>query len=160
MFGHPDPNVLYPWALAVRRPIWPAVAKALHEVDTLWDVILWASSIEWVDRLRLLVLPATDPASCCEVASAPDLATSWLPRSGILPPPRYLPVASSPPVQPPPVPYYPLRNGTPRFGDGGSAATIAPSAMDWARFHRWKDRWRLALPWRYGLLERGMKGRW
>jgi hypothetical protein len=34
------------------------------------------------------------------------------------------------------------------------------SVAAWARRATWGDRLRLALPWRFGLLERAMKGRW
>ena len=45
-------------------------------------------------------------------------------------------------------------------GDGPGPAPRNGSVREWAETHGISDRIRLALPWKWGLLNRAMKGRW
>lgn len=156
VLGHPDPSFLYPYALAVRLAAVPAVVRAIGDCESIWDLICWAVSPEWIDRLRLLVLPAPADAECWEVREVDRVSTFWSPRSGVLPAPRWTPVVTKEPTRTRPDPLSPPRR---RFVfRPAMSAQIGLKA--WAQRSRWFERLRLGLPWRWGLLERAMRGRW
>lgn len=156
VLGQPDPRFLYPHALAIRGATVPSVAQAIEDCESLWALVCWAVSHEWIDRLRLLVLPASPECEFWEVYEVQRATTFWSPRAGMLPAPRWIPSVTR---EPSPPHAEPVRLPHRRF--------IAPPRPDrrialegWARRSRWLERARLALPWRWGMLERAMRGRW
>lgn len=157
VLGEPNPDHLYPWALAVRAAAVPALARATGRCRSTWELICWAVSSEWLDRLRWLVLPAPEGADLWEPTAFDAIGVRWQPCSGVLPAPRWL-AAPPPDPFPAPVPlpaYLPRR----RFIAKPTGAP-RPVLETWARQARWSQRVRLALPWRWGLLERAMEGEW
>ena len=156
VLGHPDPGRLYPHALAVRGAALPAVARAIGDCESIWQLVCWATSGEWIDRLRLLVLPAPIGSELWERAEVSQVAATWKPEASFLPAPRWLAAfAGAPAPSPPPPVQLPRRRFLPPARDVERVGLQA-----WVRRSRWLDRARLVLPWRWGLLERAMEGRW
>lgn len=157
LLGTPDPSDLYPWALAVRGAAVPSLKRAIGDCESIWDLICWAVSDEWLDRLRLLVLPAPAESDFWTVRDVTDqVAAPWYPHSGVLPPPRWIPAGSVDTGRTYPEPVYLPRH---RFLPQPEVRAQV-SVETWARRSRWTDRVRLAMPWKWGLLQRAMNGRW
>ena len=156
VLGLPDPDRLYPFAFAVRGELVPVLIRVIEETDSIWDVICWLTSSEWIDRLRLLLLPAPMDTECWEVRDVEVGAVCGV-RCGVLPPARWLPVSVpasnlAAPPRPAVVPCLPFVQA--------SDARPATSLVGWVRRTTWWRRVRVALPWRWGLLERAMKDQW
>jgi hypothetical protein len=155
VLGQPDPAFLYPHALAVCGAAVPAVARAIEECESIWDLVCWAVRHEWIDRLRLLVLPAPVECEFREVCEVERVDTLWRPRAGLLPAPRWIPSVAREPAPPH---AETVRLPSRRYSPPSAAPRVA--LEDWARRVPWPERIRLALPWRWGVLERAMRGRW
>ncbi len=153
VLGRPHPvtgaallDEVSPGLLAVRRSHLPALARRLERATSLWEVIVWCLGLSMVERSRLTVLPGLRTREYRRLPS-PDVpgVAPWLPARGLLPRPNLVEIhaghGSTGPVDPP-------------------APAPVPGIREWAKSHRWSDRVRLALPWRFGLLARAMKDRW
>jgi hypothetical protein len=155
--GSVDPSQAYPYAFAIRGAFLPSLARATTNCESIWDVLRWILSTEWVDRLRLMVLPA-DGYDFWEVSPVELDDATLRPISGLLPEPRWMPGFAAERAaalhEPEPLPL-PIRT-----------ADLVPddqrgiSLEEWARTHSWLERVRLALPWRWGLLEKAMGRLW
>jgi hypothetical protein len=154
--GQPDPAFLYPHAMAVRGAAVPSVARAIEDCESIWDLVCWAVNHEWIDRLRLLVLPAPAESEFREIREVDRATACWRPRAGMLPAPRWIPAVTREPAPPHAEPVrLPLRRS---FAAPSAVTRVALES--WARRSRWHQRICLALPWRWGMLERAMRSRW
>lgn len=154
--GQPGLRHLYPYALAVRSAAVPALGRTLEDCETIWDCVCWAVSDEWIDRLRLLVLPGPAESEYWEIREVEGVTTSWSPDTGILPAPRWIPTVAHEPLAVSPEPVFLPRR---RF-IAPTSGSVRLALETWARRSRWYERMRVVLPWRWGMLERAMKGRW
>ncbi|MGE0639543.1 MAG: hypothetical protein AB7G12_14115 [Thermoanaerobaculia bacterium] len=152
VFGQPGLDRVASCAVALRRPLWRAAARVAEGARDVSELVHWALQPAGVDRVSVLSLPAPEGVSL--LSPAADVAFPVpVPRGrSFLPPARFRvaadgrAAASGPATSPPPLPPKPTR---------------APlSVLGWARRRRWRERLRLALPWRFGLLARAMEGRW
>lgn len=157
VLGTPDPNRLYPLAFAVRGALAGAVARAVPEAESIWDLVCWLVSPEWIDRLRLLVMPAKAGTECWEIRDVDHIHAVCTLRCGLLPAPRWLPAsaAEAPPASPVEPVVLPRRRFVPQPPEAPRT-----SLAGWLRRTTWWYRLRAALPWRWGLLERAMKHQW
>ncbi|MEM1182988.1 MAG: hypothetical protein AAGM22_31895, partial [Acidobacteriota bacterium] len=156
VFMHPEPHFIFPYAFAIRGAMAAAAARAVRDCDSIWQLICWALSGEWVDRSRLMMLPGPPHLDYWEVQHVEQVTTTWSPSSGVLPPPRWLPsggqvVIPTPYPEPVSFPKWPARSGP---------SADAQGLENWAQNTKWGERVRLALPWKLGILDRAMKGRW
>ncbi len=140
MFGTAEVEELAPSVLAAHRSIWPPLRRRMRECGNLWELIIACVELSELDRTRVLVLPAgpATPTLRLPFAEASKLPF-WVGRSPLLPRPNL-------------VGGY-LRDRPVDDDTNGVLRT-------WAETHRWHERLRLALPTRYGLLHRAMRGRW
>lgn len=143
IFGHIDPKLVSPHVVAFGRPIWGSVARLARQVDSLADVIRSVTSLEHVEDVRLLAMPSVGDG-LLDVSPVPERGRSpVVAGTGILPRPRHVSIVREQVMRPP------VESGSDDL-----------SVKRWAEHHRWSDRVRLALPWRWGLLPRSMRGRW
>lgn len=133
--GEPDPEQPAFDLLGFDAASWPSIRRLLETADTLHQVVGAAGSLAHAHRVNLLVLPAVGAAHG-RLAAQPD-APAWVTDTGSLPQP-VLPVAGSEPVPP----------------------ATSEGIKEWVESHGIRDRIRLALPWKWGLLNRAMRGRW
>ncbi|MEM6796250.1 MAG: hypothetical protein AAF725_19930, partial [Acidobacteriota bacterium] len=107
-------------------------------------------------RCRLLLLPGPPQLEYWELVHMEHVTTTWHPSSGVLPAPRWLPSGGQvviPTASPEPV-------SSPRWSARQSPPADSEDLRTWAQTTKWKERVRLALPWRLGLLDRAMRSRW
>jgi hypothetical protein len=144
--GAADLSSLNPEILVVHRRATKAVGRWLALAESIGDLVNFAAQPILAHRFRLLVIPGVGAVN---YRHSPDMGTNqlpeWIGANGVIP----------------------------RFASSGNladieslrarsmSAQVAPSDIrSWARKHTWTDRWRLVLPWKFGLLERFMRGRW
>lgn len=154
LLGSPDPERLFPFAFAIRGEVVPIFARALKDAGSIWEVICWLTLPEWIDRLRLLVLPAPAGTECWEVADVDHIRAVCSLHCGVLPTPRWLPAATATPI--PVLSPAPAALPRRRFSTHVRSAPRIGLAI-WLRSTSWWNRLRVILPWRWGLLERAMK---
>jgi hypothetical protein len=130
ILGTPDPARPHGGFLGVHRDSWPALITWLGECHDLPSLVSRSLSPSLAGQVRLLMLPTDAPTA---QLPPPQAGTPWIGSRPMLP--------------------------TPRFAVGGSV-DVADGVKLWAASHGWSDRLRLALPWRWGLLERAMRRRW
>ncbi len=142
--GHARPDRVFAGAIGFRRSVIPSLLRRGERVDSLWELIVWTSGVSLAERVRRVVIPERFGGSgrdlpVLDVAGMPV----WVDGRGPLARPL---VANVQPGQTSTVPAVP--------------ATPQADMRAWVRSHRWADRARLALPWKFGLLARAMKDRW
>lgn len=142
VFGSVAPVRVSPHVAGIRSDIWFAMRDDLSRFGSIWDVIRRIASIDQMEYLRQLIVPIDG----CRVRPISVLQSLGPVFGGRGPLPRPA-VRLVEPANPP-------------TSDAGSVTAPEDSARAWAKRHSWGDRARLALPWKWGLLPRSMKGRW
>lgn len=141
--GQPSASELFPHAMAVHRRAVPSLLRRLPAAGDLWELIIGTVGLSLADRVRLGIVPA--PVGR-EGVALPRLDAAglpaWIGGTAVLPRFNLAGVDAMPAVTAP---------APPAAGDDLRA---------WVKEHRWSDRARLALPWKWGLLGRAMRGRW
>ncbi len=141
VFGLPEARHPNPFVLGVRNETWRSVRRRARHASSLFELTTWCLDLSLAANVRLLVVPGSgdgcQPLASDHIAGLP----TWVTSTGILPPP--VPAGVSSTDTPPP----PLGSGE-------------PDVQTWVAGRGWADRARLALPWKGGLLERAMRGRW
>ncbi len=121
---------------------WPSIRRLLAHAHTLHDLIEAAVNLAHADRTDLLTVPVLGAGQAAHVSEASSLP-AWVTDGGSLPAMHYSGPAE--PASPP----------TEHQHSAGQAGI-----KHWAETHGFKDRIRLALPWKWGLLNRAMRNRW
>ncbi len=136
--GEPRPGRPVFDLLGFNTESWPSIRRMMGSDATLQDVVESAGSLANVHRVNLLAVPVAGFAR--GRFSHSHHAPAWITDTGSLPQPV---VASG-------------------EDSGSSAAGAGPDAdvKQWAESHGFRDRIRLALPWKWGLLNRAMRDRW
>ena len=146
VLAHPEPtygaamsNVPCLGVLAASRSVWPSLRRWLPLVGSLDELVVWSLSIGLSEHVRLLVLPGSG-RGCAPLPTQNVLGIpAWLSSNGMLPRPNYAGI---------------LASGT------ESAPPSTEGFKDWIQAHGWRQRAQLALPWRWGMLEKAMKDLW
>lgn len=152
-YGDADPGQVYPHAFAARAEIWPCVARAAEQAGSVWDLIGWALHLDRIDRARLIVLPVSQGSETRPLPPEPTLRAPWVPAARLLPAPRYVSAALTPPLPTPPL----LAPPRPRIRETSSSHR---TLEQWLRATTWPHRLRASLPWKWGLLERATRRDW
>jgi hypothetical protein len=122
---------------------WPSIRRFLEKAATLHELISWVALLTHAPRIDLLAVPVTG-SSHGSLAFASGGIPAWATEQGMLPSADFSGLSeAATPAQPV---IYPE----------ASASDI----QHWAETHGFRDRVRLALPWKWGLLARAMRGRW
>jgi hypothetical protein len=128
--------------LGFRMDSWPSIRRLLEKAGTLHEVVEAAAALTHASQVDLLTLPVGG-ASHGGLTPTPGDIPAWVTAQGMLPPANLAGLA------------------------GGAQADrviqLEPTGSDiqhWAETHGFRDRIRLALPWKWGLLARAMRGRW
>jgi hypothetical protein len=140
--GEADPTRPALGILGFGTDAWPSVRRLLEAADNLHEVVEGTASLAHADRVNLLVLPMLG-AGQGRLGSAAPPQPAWVTDTGCLPTIRY---SGSGGPAPPPAAY--------------RHAASEASIKQWAETHGVRDRIRLALPWKWGLLNRAMRDRW
>jgi|GEM_PF-3862385 len=142
--GQPSATELFPHVMAVHRSAIPSIERRLARAGDLWELIIATVGLDLADRVRLGIVPVPVGRGGVPVPRAytPGLP-GWLRGEGALPRLNLAEPDEAPPLAIP-----------------ATAQTGGDSLRTWANQHRWSDRVRLALPWKWGLLARAMRGRW
>ncbi|MDH3605477.1 MAG: hypothetical protein OER12_00615 [Acidimicrobiia bacterium] len=135
--GEPDPSKPAFDLIGFDAASWPSIRRIIQSSQTLHDVVEMAASIANAHRVNLLALPVMGIAHG-RLKSQPE-APAWITDSGSLPQPVLGTVDS----------------------DGSDAPEVSTAGVkEWAESHGFRDRIRLALPWKWGILNRAMRDRW
>jgi len=121
---------------------WPSVRRLMVHTHTLHELVHAAASLAHADRTNLLAVPAIG-VSQGKLDSSPPELPAWVTDSGSLP-----------------AIHYPGLSGETRAPVAYRHAAGEASVKHWAETHGLRDRIRLALPWKWGLLNRAMRNRW
>jgi hypothetical protein len=140
--GEADPARPALGLLGFGTDAWPSIRRLLATSNNLHEVVEAAANLAHADRVNLLVLPMLGAGQGMLGSDAPS-QPAWVTDTGCLPPVRF-------------------------SGSGGAApapaayrhAASEASIKHWAETHGVRDRIRLALPWKWGLLNRAMRDRW
>jgi hypothetical protein len=139
--GMPRPERPVPTVVMISGSAYLPAVRLLRSCGDLSEFVRALLDPANAGRLHLRLLPAPLGSRAIDVGAPPNDVSDWFGEGPI-------PTATSTSIirleQPKPSP---TRQG-------------APSVRGWVKEHRWSDRVRLALPWKGGLLERGMRGRW
>ncbi len=139
--GTPSVSKLVPGLIGLRGGARHIAARVLRDSPSLWDFQQRVLQTDNVSRLSVRVLPAEVGDRALSIATVSD-GVGWFGR-GPLPLIKMIPTAAK-------VEAKTTRRPEPAVVD----------ARTWARRHRWSDRVRMALPFKFGLLDRAMRGRW
>ncbi|MDH3540103.1 MAG: hypothetical protein OEP52_08920 [Acidimicrobiia bacterium] len=140
--GEPDPARPAAGILGFGTGTWPSVRRLLEACDHLHEVVAAAASLANADRVNLLAVPILGVGQGRLGSDTPS-QPAWLTDTGWLPAIRFSgteSVAAEPGV----------------YGHSATEAAL----KHWAETHGVRDRIRLALPWKWGLLDRAMRDRW
>lgn len=140
--GSPRHERVVPSVVAIDRRSFGAAARVMRSVPDLWTFVAATMDPSNAGSLHLQILPAAVGARVIDLIAVDRPEHRWV---GVGP----FPLAARLDV---------VRAGT--SASASSKAVVAPSARSWAKSHRWPDRVRMALPWKWGLLDRAMRGRW
>jgi hypothetical protein len=140
--GEADPTRPAFNVLGLRTTAWPSVRRLMTHAPTLHQLIGAAAALTHAGRTDLLCLPARDVSHGSLTARHSPLP-AWVTDDGMLPRPDLAGLAEADPAA---AAVRPARDGE--------------SVRRWAETHGIGDRLRLALPWKWGLLNRAMKNRW
>ncbi len=121
---------------------WPSVRRLLEQAGTLHELVEWAASLTHAPLINLLAVPVSG-ASHGRLGAQPDDIPAWITEAGMLPPANFASLAEAAPAE--------------RIIQQESSGS---DIQHWAETHGLRDRIRLALPWKWGLLSRAMRGRW
>lgn len=141
VYGEPALRPISPGVLAVSRRTWPSVRHRMPATRSLWELIVWMLGLSSVEHATLAVVPAPaerwEEIPVANVTGIPSYLTSW----GLL--------------------------GAPNLAGVGAASLPEPDrepestiVRRWVMQRGWGERLRLALPSRFGMLRRAMRGRW
>ena len=142
--GEPDPDRLAFNVLGFGMDSWPSVRRLLLHSTTLHQLVESAVSLTHAGQVNLLALPVRGAAHGFVNPRSP-LLPAWVTRTGNLPRPN-LGGLSDIEQEPP--------------EDAIDYQSEEGQIRRWAETHGFRDRVRLALPWKWGLLNRAMKDRW
>ncbi|MEE8384288.1 MAG: hypothetical protein V3S01_00035 [Dehalococcoidia bacterium] len=149
--GEPDPAWPAFNILSVSMAAWPSVRRLADQARSLNELIVWCMNLSHFDKASLLTLPVNGVATEALPRYVPRLPV-WLGPQGMYPAPNLaelgqkideaeddesLPDDFEDDVPPPP-----------------------PTVQEWAQSHGFRDRIRLALPWKWDLLPKAMRERW
>ena len=138
--GEADPSLPAFNLLGFRMTSWPSIKRLLAHTDTLHALVEAVADLSHAGRTDLLCLPARD-VSHGRLTDHHSPLPAWITDDGMLPPPNLAGLSES---------------IAPAAEQGSGADTV----RRWAETHGIGDRLRLALPWKWGLLNRAKKGRW
>lgn len=139
--GEADPSRPAFTILGFRMTSWPSIRRFLAHTDTLHELIEAVTALSHAGRTDLMALPARG-VSHGLLGSHQTALPAWVTDDGMLPPPNLAGISER---------------------GAGSASIRSPGSAgvrEWAETHGFRDRIRLALPWKWGLLNRAMKNRW
>ncbi|NNL12431.1 MAG: hypothetical protein HKO82_01930 [Acidimicrobiia bacterium] len=128
--------------LGFRMDSWPSVRRLLEQASTLHELVSWVAGLSHAPRIDLLALPVNG-ASHGSLAPTSAGIPAWATDRGMLPPANFAGLSVVAAVE------RIVQHELP-----GS------DIQQWAETHGFRDRVRLALPWKWGLLARAMRGRW
>ncbi len=144
-YGESNPRRLSPHIIAINRSLWPSLPFALRQADHLQEFIDLSADLANTSTITPLVLPSRIEESSFFQPTVHHLKPLiWPTAASVLPPPP--PLAIEVPTGPT------VQEVADRVWER--------SLVRWIRNHRWTDRVRLALPWKLGILETSMKGKW
>lgn len=146
--GEPDPAWPAFNVLGVSMRAWPSIRRLADQARSLHELIVWSLNLSHFDKTSLLTLPVAGVATEALPRYVPRLP-AWVGPQGMYPTPNLAELGQKiedddkPPDdvdddQPPP----------------------PPTVQEWAQTHGFRDRVRLALPWKWGLLPKAMRDRW
>lgn len=144
-YGECDPRRLSPHIIAISRSLWSSLPFALRQANHFQEFIDLSADLANTSTIVPLVLPSRiRDCSFFQPSVHHSKPLIWPAVAPVLPPP--------PPL-------------TIEVPSGPTAQEVADrvwerSLVRWIRNHRWTDRVRLALPWKLGILESSMKGKW
>ncbi len=121
---------------------WPSIRRLMLHAGTLHELVEAAGSVSHAAAADLLTVPVLG-ASHGPLPPRPPGLPVWITEAGVLPSPN---LAGLVPVAAGAATYQPVS------GEAG--------IKRWAETHGFRDRIRLALPWKWGLLSRAMRDRW
>lgn len=142
--GEPDPARLALHLLGFGMDSWPSVRRLLSHSATLHQLVESAASLTHAGHVNLLAMPVTGAAHGRLNPQSP-LLPAWVTRAGSLPAPNLAGLSDIDHEQP---------------DDDVDYQSEEGQIRRWAENHGFRDRIRLALPWKWGLLNRAMKDRW
>ncbi|MGI9646904.1 MAG: hypothetical protein ACR2OI_00125 [Acidimicrobiia bacterium] len=142
--GEPDPARIAFNVLGFRMEAWPSVRRLLHHSENLHELVEAATSLTHAGHTNFLALPMRG-SSHGRLSVQSPLLPAWVTTGGILPTPNLAGLSSIDLDEP---------------DDRVDYQTEEGQIRRWAETHGFRDRVRLALPWKWGLLNRAMKDRW
>ena len=142
--GEPDPARLAFTLLGFRMESWPSVRRLLHHSENLHQLVEAAASLTHAGFTNLLAVPVRGSAHG-RLGVQSTLLPAWVTGGGNLPAPNLAGLSDLDHAEP---------------ADGFDYQTEEGQIRRWAETHGFRDRVRLALPWKWGLLNRAMKDRW
>lgn len=140
--GEADPTRPALNVLGFEMAAWPSMRRLMADTHTLHELVTAAGSLAHADRINLLTVPALGAGHDWLDSSTPRLP-AWVTDTGSLPAIHYSGLSGVAPAPP-----------------GYQHAAGEASIKYWAETHGLRDRIRLALPWKWGLLNRAMRNRW
>lgn len=141
--GDPDPARPAFNLLGFDMESWPSIRRLIGHVDTLHQLVEAAASLAHAGRVNLTALPVAGSGQARLGSRTPPLP-AWLTDTGMLPAPNLAGLSEADFTRP----------------ESPVALSEPGSIKHWAETHGFRDRIRLALPWKWGLLNRAMKNRW
>ncbi|MBT8216535.1 MAG: hypothetical protein HKN74_14385 [Acidimicrobiia bacterium] len=141
--GDPDPARPAFNLLGFDMATWPSIRRLISHVDTLHQLVESAASLVHAGRVNLTALPVAGAGHGRLGPRTPPLP-GWLTDGGMLPAPNLAGLSEAEFTRP----------------ESPVAQSEPGTVKHWAETHGFGDRVRLALPWKWGLLNRAMKNRW
>ena len=120
---------------------WASIRRLLQQAENLHEVVEWAGNLTHATLTNLLAVPVAG-SSHGRFGPGSD-SPAWVTETGMLPAANFAALSTADPVE--------------------QVTHQAPTGSDiqqWAETHGFRDRIRLALPWKWGLLARAMRDRW
>lgn len=136
--GAPDTSRFSPDVLAVRRALLDVFLPRLEQAGSLWEAIVWSMGLSHAEQCSLEAL-----------AGPPDLTFYDQPNLNV--PGLRVIIGGHPALK---------RLNLAEVQPLSTSEPGGPGAREWAEGQRWADRMRLALPWKFGLIDKAMKDRW
>jgi hypothetical protein len=139
-FGEPAAHSVVPGLVAVSARVWPSVRRRMARAEELPEVIASLIDPTSVEHASLAVLP--EPGTPRAVRLRPDRSAppAWLASYGLVGAPD--------------------RSRADLPGRAARREAVERAVRAWVMKLPWAQRLRLALPTRWGLLRRAMRGRW
>ncbi len=136
--------------LGVSMKSWPSVRRLADQARSLHELVVWSLNLSHFDKASLLTLPSAGVATEALPRYVPRLPT-WVGPPGMFPSPNLAELGQK--LE---------ENDDEAVPDDieDDRPPAPPSVQEWAQAHGFRDRVRLALPWKWGLLPKAMRDRW